>query len=728
VRISSTVALVATVLLCQQTAAAQSCVGDCNADGAVTVDEVVIGVNIALGTAPLADCSAFDRDANTSVDVAEVVTGITNLLDGCPTNDPRIVRTAAGLVRGTAANRVRSFLGVPYAEPPLGELRWSAPRPHPAWTGIRDATQAGASCPQTIPVINLKSGDEDCLFVNVHTPSPPPSTALPVMVWIHGGGFTSGDGLQFGGTDGSDVVRRSGVVVVSMNYRLGPLGFMAHRQLSRFYPNTSAATSGNYGFQDQIAALQWVQHNIAAFGGDPGNVTIFGESAGGWSVCLHLVAPQSAGLFQRAIVQSGICTAPLPTLGAMEEQGQRFAEKLGCGEGVRPPSVVCMRSKSVDDVQRALPPDPNFAFTAGDWGFWSPNVDGQLLPAQAAEMMSAGRINHVPVLIGSNKDEGTLFVTLAHDLAGMPLTAEHYADRLRYFLPTTAAVDAVLQQYPLDAFPTPGAALAASFGDAFLACPTIAAAALLAPQVPTFLYQFEYPNAPFAVPLPVPLGAFHSAEIQYVFGRRLGSAFSSVETTLSQRIIGYWTRFATAGDPNGVDATAWPQHGEAASYVVLDTEIATRQQPKAAACQFWKGLDYERPPLADPWEPRQQELEANRSKWASAGISSYRIRYRRGCFCAPPARVDIFVTDGQVVSIRDPESGEEVDPQTGPFGYNTIDGVFTLLADAIRRRAESFSVTYDPQLGYPLSVALDYEEGIADDELSIAIEEIQVLR
>lgn len=698
---------------------AQPCAGDCGGDGAVTVDEVVTGVNIVLGSTPVSACAVLDRDGDATVDISDVLASVTNLLSGCPEADPRIVQTDNGLLRGLATNRVRSFLGIPYAAPPVGELRWRAPQPYPHWSGVRDATTAGSVCAQTIPFLNSQAGSEDCLFLNVHAPTPAPTSPLPVMVWIHGGAFTSGDGLQFGGTDGSDIVRRAGVVVVSLNYRLGELGFLAHPQLSRGYSGDAA---GNFGLQDQIAALKWVQRNIAAFGGDPHNVTIFGESAGGWSVCLHLVSPLSSGLFQRAIVQSGLCTTPLSSLGAAEQQGLRLATKIGCGDSYA--QLDCMRSKSADEVRSALPPDPLFAFSEGEFGSWSPIVDGTVITAQPADSLASGNFNRVPLLIGSNRDEGTLFVALSHDLAGRPLTAERYPERLAYLL-DSRLVGAVEQHYPLSNFAKPGAALAAAFGDGFLACPTIKAAALAAPFVPTYLYQFEYPDAPFTFPVDVPLGAFHSAEIQYVFGRRIGAGFNATERALSQQVMGYWTRFAAAGDPNGGDATTWPLHGESANYVALDRQITSGQQPKAADCQFWNNLGYQRAPLVDPWAQRRAELENQRAKWLSNGIDSYQMRYQRFCFCRDPSEVDVLVRNGQLVSVRDVATGDVLTPLPGPTGYNTIDQVFDIVANAIERRADGFSVAYDADLGFPSAIELDYVREIADDEVTIRVTDLQ---
>jgi para-nitrobenzyl esterase len=502
--------------------------------------------------------------------------------------------TDKGPVRGAFVDDVRRFLSIPYAAPPLGPLRWRPPAPHEPWTEEFDATRVSDPCLQTFPYLNLRFGIEDCLFVNVITPDPMPAAPLPVMVWIHGGGFVSGAPSPF--TDmaaGGALARTSGAVLVSISYRLGQLGFLAHPALSA--EDAAHPASGNYGIEDQIAALGWIRDNIAAFGGDPDNVTIFGESAGGWSVCILLASPAASGLFHRAIVQSGICVQRLADLAAAERQGERFAAYLGC-EGAAD-VLACMRARPALGVVEALPSDPDFAFTAGEWGRWFPVVDGLVLPASVEERLASGAFHHVPVLIGSNADEGTMFVRLAHDVPGRPLQAAQYRDRLEYLLGTGPAVDAVAAYYPLAAYADPGAALSAVFGDGFIACPNIDTAALLAPQVPTHHYQFTYPGADFTVPLPVDLGAFHAADVQFVFGTPAGEMFTAAELELSRQIIGYWSRFAASGDPTGGGAPPWPRLDAEGRYLELDLTLSERRDAKRAECDFWRGLGIGHPPL-----------------------------------------------------------------------------------------------------------------------------------
>ncbi len=511
---------------------------------------------------------------------------------------PLEVTTESGDVRGTTTDGVRSFLGIPYAAPPVGDLRWRAPAPTEPWDGVREANVAGAPCPQTIPIVNAPTGSEDCLYLNVVTPDPLPSGPAPVMVWIHGGGFTSGDGRQYtGSTDGSTIAAKSGTIVVTLNYRLGQLGFLAHHALTNEDP--SHPSSGNYGIEDQVAALEWVERNILAFGGDPENVTIFGESAGAWSVCALLTSPLSGGLFHRGIMQSGPCTTRLATLQNAERQGERFAEVVGCAGALD--VLECLREAPRESVMAALPPDPAFVFSEGEWGSWFPIIDDYVLTENMAESFASGSFHRVPLLVGSNDDEGTLFVALSHDHAGRPLQASQYRERLSFLISDDEEViDSIEERYPVDAFASPGLALAASFGDAALACPSIETARLAAPHTPTYLYQFTFTGGTFPIALntDIDLGAYHAAEIPYVFGTpSVETPFTEVEQTLSDAMIGYWTRFAATGDPNGGDARQWPRLGDDARHLSAGTAITPGTNARGGACTFWRGVALREPLL-----------------------------------------------------------------------------------------------------------------------------------
>lgn len=480
--------------------------------------------------------------------------------------EPPVVSTAQGRVRGIDGDGYHAFLGIPYAAPPVGPRRWARPAPPSPWEGTLDARSAPPRCAQRSMGLPLSS-QEDCLYLNVHAPEPRPAGA-PVMVWIHGGSFTFGEGLQTdGGTAGDALARRLGVVVVSMNYRLGPFGFFA--------PPDDEQT-GNLGLADQAAALRWVQANIAAFGGDPDNVTIFGESAGGMSVCAQLVSPESEGLFDRAIVQSGFCDAPPVSREQARRDARALTERLGC-DGADP--MACMRTRSRDAILEASDVDSG---ALGARHAWRPYVDGQLLPASIGARIERGAFHRVPVITGWNADEGSIDVLFA-TLSGEAFTYEGVTARLsdRFGVP----VGAIRAQYPPGA--DPAAALSRAIGDATLACPSRRFARALAAQgADVYAYRFTYEDAAFQIPFVTGLGAFHSAEIQYVFGHPAGlfaSAFHGEDRALSDAMAGAWTRFARRGEPGA----GWPRLDEAGTHVVFDRAVKVARGAGAGACALW---------------------------------------------------------------------------------------------------------------------------------------------
>jgi len=501
------------------------------------------------------------------------------VLVACGELGPLDVKTDHGVVRGSDdGNGVRSFLGIPYAAPPIGSNRWRPPQPAADWDGVRDATLLGQKCPQNT-VITAGGGNEDCLFLNVWTPSPQPVNA-PVMVWIHGGAFVFGSGGD-AFYAGSELARRHGVVVVTINYRLGGLGFLAHPELSAEDPDHPA--SGNYGLMDQLAALEWVHRNIAELGGDPDRVTLFGESAGGYSTCLHY-ATATEDLFYAAISESGACaaTALEQPRAQAEADGVALATKLGCSD------IACMRGKSDYEIldATALPPIaqqlPGGFFYAEPPKNTLPNVDGVVLPA-SVEMLLATRGGR-PLIVGNNANEGTLFHSTILSNA-IKTEAEYSAALERRF---GANAQAILLRYPVNQFATPNAALAEVSGDAFFVCParrTVRKA--VANGAPVYRYIF---SRSLEQELIADLGAFHSAEIPFVFGvdafplGKVGSA-----APLSESMQGYWTRFAATGDPNGNDVV-WPRADASDSHIVLDVPITTGTAYKSELCDFWDAL------------------------------------------------------------------------------------------------------------------------------------------
>jgi para-nitrobenzyl esterase len=448
----------------------------------------------------------------------------------------------------------------------------------------RNTSHKPSACPQTLN--GLRYGVEDCLYLNVHVPTPTPASA-PVMVWIHGGAFSLGEGAQAdSGTMGDILAREHGVIVVSMNYRLGQLGFLAHPALDA---ESADHTSGNYGFLDQIAALQWVHDNIAAFGGDPANVTIFGESAGGMSVCGHLAASASRGLFQRAIIESGPCGIPLPTQAAAEDQGMRFATALGCTSG---DVLACLRAAPAATVVDTLGPSPAIISNDPMYASWGPTIDGRTFTENWLDTIRGGRAASVPTMIGWNQDEGRLFVALMEQTGAPPITDANYRSVVASLV-GDANADAVVARYPSSMFGGDARfAAGRALGDAGLACPTRATAiALRDAGVPVHTYFFTYPDAHFLLAAPFPLGAFHSAEIQFVFGHPWGGGFADGGEALRMTMSGYWTRFASQnGDPNDASAVSWPAWDAMGTRLVLDRTVTVGHDDYADTCAFWETI------------------------------------------------------------------------------------------------------------------------------------------
>jgi para-nitrobenzyl esterase len=505
--------------------------------------------------------------------------------------DPLRVRIDTGVVHGVQDGNVRAFLGVPYAAPPVGPDRWRPPQPALPLAGELDAFEVGIQCPQSFS-LSGPGGDEDCLFVNVWTPDGK-GRDLAVMVWLHGGAFIFGSGGDRY-YDGKYLAETYGVVVVTVNYRLGAFGFFAHPELAAEDP--AYPSSGNYGLDDQLAALQWVQNNIAAFGGDPAQVLLFGESAGGFSTCAHYVSPRSAGLFRAAISESGLCASSVtePSRAQAEAAGVAIAEGLGCtGAG----AIECMRGKPADELLEAtaVPPpaeqEPGGPFYAGANLLTTlPNVDGFVLARSLRESFAAGEFEPRPIIVGANRDEGTLFhsVFFATEVAD---EAEYRAALGRRF--GAANVDAIVAMYPVASFDSANRALAEVTGDAFFACAARRTARGAAEAgAPVYLYSFQRePDQPFLGGL----GVFHSAEIPFLFNSdptfplgRVGSGQSVADT-----LQGYWTRFAATTDPNGGGGgtAAWPRYDVAGDrHLVIDATTIEGSAFKAALCDFWDAL------------------------------------------------------------------------------------------------------------------------------------------
>ncbi len=449
-------------------------------------------------------------------------------------NDP--VKTESGSIAGVAgaSPAVRVYKGIPFAAPPVGDLRWKAPKAAPAWTGVKQADAYGTSClqapyPENSPYASENSAKvgEDCLYLNVWTAAKSAKEKRPVMVWIHGGALTRGSGST-PNYDG-DQLAEKGVVVVTINYRLGVFGFFAHPELTK---ESDRNASGNYGFMDQIAALEWVKKNIANFGGDPNRVTIFGESAGSWSVNVLTASPLAKGLFQRAIGESGAEFARVGSLAEAEQSGLRFAKNAGAD------SLAALRAKPAADLMKI----------AG--GGSSPVVDGYVLPKDVRTIYAEGKQNDVPLLIGSNADEGTAFSAGTVKAEGFRNSAKSRYGEL---------ADAYLKIYPASTDDEAKKSSAASMRDQIFGWEmrTWARMQNNTGKSKVYLYYFsKVPPGEFGAKL----GAYHASEIAYVFGTLKGA--TPVDKKLSDEMSSYWVNFATTGDPNGKALPKWPVYLE----------------------------------------------------------------------------------------------------------------------------------------------------------------------
>jgi para-nitrobenzyl esterase len=494
----------------------------------------------------------------------------------------------AGVVQGIVVDGVNAYLGVPYAAPPVGALRWSKPRAVPSWGGVKKTDKVPPHCAQS--VFGFDRGQEDCLYLNIWTPSLYPQKPLPVMVWIHGGGFILGHSYET--TPGQYLAKKENVIVVSINYRLGAFGFMAHPELSR----ENGGSSGNYGMEDQLFALQWVRNNIKNFGGDANNVTLFGESAGGMSVCNLLVSPQSRGLFQKAIIESGPCFSPYPDLAFMEQQGKEMEKQLHCDTAQSP--LSCMRKKTPKEILNAMPLDPGMAFGENNAN-WMPNIDKKLLLEQPARSLSEGHFMYVPIINGNNANEGNIIVMFAHEYQFKKLTAEKYPERIKYLVRDEAKVKKVLERYPLEKYSDPGEALSSVLTDQSFACQEKWTSDAIAKHAPVYSYYFSYPGAAFILPEARKLGAFHSAEIQFIFGHPMSwfsNTFGDGELTLSDNMMHYWGHFARTGDPNDRTHQHWPLYADGKNTdgkKRLQMDLALNEKNASDTddtCAFWHQL------------------------------------------------------------------------------------------------------------------------------------------
>jgi para-nitrobenzyl esterase len=477
--------------------------------------------------------------------------------------------TADGWVQGMTAGATDEYLGIPYAAPPVGALRWRPPQPAAPWTGVRAATSFAPHCPQPPSAFGVTSTSEDCLYLNVFTPAGGAGRDLPVMVWLHGGSLLVGESDDYGPA----ALVRDGVIVVTINYRLGALGFLADAALA----SRPGGPSGDYGLEDQQAALRWVQRNIGSFGGDPDDVTLAGESAGGLSVLAQLASPGARGLFRRAIIESGTYNLTQQPLAAAEAAGAAFAAKVGCAAS----NAACLRRLPVATI-----------IDHEDFSGYTPDVDGAVLPQPVKTALAAGQFSHVPVIIGTNRDEWRLFVAMAQLGGGPPVTAANYRAMIAATLDVpAAAAAAIAAEYPPGAYSSPSIALGAVGTDAIFACPALTAEVSLARYTPVYAYEFNDRSSPerYLGPVGFSYGAAHESELQYLFDLAdtpYPGPLSAAQQRLTQTMKLYWTSFVKAGIP----AARWPRFtgsGQQALFLVpprprVETDYAAEHH-----CAFW---------------------------------------------------------------------------------------------------------------------------------------------
>lgn len=499
------------------------------------------------------------------------------------------VETDSGAVHGRATAATREFLGIPYAASPVGGLRWAPPRPAPSWDGVREATTPGPRCAQSAggpsaAVTQQTRPSEDCLHLNVTTPRDASAgAALPVMVWWHGGGFTSGAGSEYNATR---LANQGDVIVVTVDYRLGVFGYFGLPGLEG---------SGNFGLADQFASLDWVRRNATAFGGNPDNVTVFGESAGGMSVCAALTSPRAEGLIDKAIISSGSCMLDWPAgtqfprspaerpyipVAEARADGLDLARRLGCGGDV----IACMRGKGAAELV------PHMQEFANHLAYGT-----ALLPADPARALAAGKALTVPVISGGNRDEARAFVAgaIMHDPT--TITAPTYPGLLARAFGEDA--DAVAAEYPIARYGNAALAWASLVTDATWSCPTHRGDRALARRGPVYTYEFADPHAPDVnltwVPQ-FPMGAAHASDLPYVFdlgGRSM--LLPGGQQDLGRVMVGYWTAFAHTGDPGHPGAPDWtPATGDGAIVQQLTPGAVGPVDAGAAHhCAFWDGLE-----------------------------------------------------------------------------------------------------------------------------------------
>ena len=511
------------------------------------------------------------------------------------------VTTADGPVEGITRDGVEQFLGLPFAAPPVGARRWMPPQPAKKWIVLRPAKAFGPTCAQVTtlgPFAGPPNSNEDCLYLNVFTPDT--KAKLPVLVWIHGGGYFDGASNDY---DASKLAAQGKLVVVTINYRLNLFGFLSHPAL-----DAQGKPFGNYGLMDMQAALKWVQTNIAAFGGDAKNVTLGGQSAGAGAAAAHVISPGSAGLFHRAIFQSG-GYSPIAPLAAARERGIKFADAAGC-KGSDAQIALCLRALPAAKVAALSGTESaTSAFVSG------PMIDGTVIPRQAIDAFSTGRFARMPIMMGTTRDEGNFTAGIAQYFKKdrSAITRKEFGDYVQRTYGGNAGPGGTPPAYPKDAVPAltkhyagvvPHQNWAALHGD-MLACRGLHVAGAIAKHAPLYMYRFDDRTAPSYFPKMDGFtpGAYHTGDIPYVFIGYHGGPdglrvpLTQKQTSLSDKMIAAWANFAATGNPNGRGDAPWPrwQAGDARPAYFLQDDawkntLTNAQFAAAHNCGFFNSI------------------------------------------------------------------------------------------------------------------------------------------
>jgi para-nitrobenzyl esterase len=517
-----------------------------------------------------------------------MIPGLTHAQTSDAPQDSIVVTTTAGELRGQArTGGGAKFLGIPYAEPPVGDLRWREPVPAKPWHGVRDAISYGAPCAQPAlgewNKIDAFFGREDCLYLNVVTPNWPAKQLLPVMFWIHGGANVGGSGGGSLYNDGT--LAGHGVVTVTINYRLGVFGFFAHPELTRESPHHA---SGNYGLMDQILALHWVIDNIAKFGGDPHNITVFGQSAGSIDTGMLMTSPLAIGLFQKAIGESGApATVIVATLAEAEKYGLGSIAALNLAMGEE--GIAAARKISAKELMEKL------GSRAAQFPNVGPDVDGWVIRERPDKVFAAGQEARIPLLIGTTSREFGSAMPTDQLLMAIDRESGNFAPRVKAVYGLTPDAQGQVNQA---SDPLYGTAAEQWTADSEFHCP-ISSEALWhsAAGNPTFEYELDH-----AIPGQEAQGAVHSSDLPYVWGYfpktgNIAGAFGAVDTKLAELIETYWTNFARTGNPNGDSAPVWPDLKMAQTYMQFTQSgegVMSTKPLRAAQCKVYRDFVAER--------------------------------------------------------------------------------------------------------------------------------------